>query len=92
MLQNQYTYKYIAQAPGSGNPNAYGTDNYGANAYSCAETDQLCISGGPAAPNTGFMASSKPVLLGGIFITAALVVAVVVYVILSKTKRTKAAK
>jgi len=92
LLQNQYTYTYIAQVPATGNPNVYGADNYGVNQYSCAETDQICTTGGPAAPNTGFLASSNPVILGGIFLTAALVVAVVVYAILSKTKRTKAVK
>lgn len=90
MLQNQYTYKYLAQAPG--NPNAYGADNYGANEYSCAETDQVCLTGGPTAPNTGFLASSNPVMLSGVFIGAALVVAVVVYFALSKMKKSKAVK
>ena len=89
MLQNQYTYKYIAQIPATGNPDAYGSNAYGAKQYSCASTDQICISGGPSAPNTGFLATSNPVLLGGIFITAALVVAVIVYAIISKTKRSK---
>ena len=90
LLQNQYTYKYLAQA--SGDPGVYGSDTYGSNAYSCAQTDQLCTTGGPSAPNTGFLATSNPVMLGGIFITAALVVAVVVYAIIAKTKRAKAVK
>jgi hypothetical protein len=91
LLQNQYTYKYIAQAP-TGNPDVYGADNYGANAYSCAQTDQVCLAGGPSAPNTGLMSSSNPVFMGGIFITAVLVVAVVAYAIFAKVKRTKAGK
>lgn len=91
MLQNQYTYKYIAQAT-SGDPGVYGTDAYGSSAYSCAETDQLCLTGGPGAPNTGFMSSANPVFLGGIFITAALVVAVIVYAVFTKVKRAKAVK
>ena len=92
MLQNQYTYKYIAQAPTTGNPGVYGSDTYGGDAYSCAQTDQLCTSGGPGAPNTGFMSSSNPVFLGGIFITAALVVAVVIYAVFAKAKKAKAVK
>jgi len=92
LLENQYTYKYLAQAAGSGNPGGYGTDSYGASQYSCVDTDQVCLAGGPSAPNTGFLASSNPVFLGGIFITAALIVAVVVYAVLSRTKRSKAAK
>ena len=91
MLQNQYTYKYLAQTPPS-TLDAYGGDVYGASTYSCASTDQICQTGGPGAPNTGFLAASNPVLLGGIFITAALIVVVVVYAIFSKTKRNKAAK
>jgi len=86
LLENQYTYKYIAQA--TGNPNAYGTDSYGANEYSCAAEDQLCLTGGPSAPNTGFFASSNPVMLSGVFIGAAIVVAVIVYAVLRKIKKT----
>jgi hypothetical protein len=92
LLQNQYTYKYIAQVPGSGSPSSYGIETYGGGQYSCSSTDQICITGGPGAPNTGFLATSNPVMLGGIFITAALVIAVVVYAIFSKTKRNKAVK
>lgn len=90
MLKNQYTYKYLAQAPGDSN--TYGADNYGVSAYSCESTDQICLAGGPSAPNTGFMASSSPILLGGIFVTTALVIAVVVYAILLKIKRSKTVK
>ena len=90
MSQNQNSYTYIAQIPEIGNPNPYSSDAYGANTYSCASTDQVCTTGVPSAPNTGFMASSNPVLLGGIFITAALVVVVVVYAILAKSKQNKA--
>ena len=92
MLQNQYTYKYLAQTPTSGYSDSYGSDNYGTSAYSCASTDQVCLAGGPSAPNTGFYASTNPVLLGSLFITIAIVIAVVVYAILSKTKRSKGAK
>jgi hypothetical protein len=92
LLQNQYTYKYLAQAPTTGNPGVYGSDTYGNNAYSCAEMDQLCVTGGPGAPNTGFLTTANPVFLGGIFITAALVVAVIVYAVFAKAKRAKAAK
>jgi len=91
LFQNQYTYKYIAQAP-TGNPSVYGADNYGGGAYSCAQTDQVCLTGGPGVPNTGLLASSNPVFLGGIFITAALVVAVIVYAVFTKFKHSKAAK
>ena len=92
LLENQYTYKYVAQAPTVISPDAYGTDVYGANSYSCASTDAVCLAGGPTAPNTGFMASSNPVFMGGIFITAVLVVAVVVYALFAKAKKVKAAK
>ncbi len=87
MLQNQYTYKYIAQSA-----DAYGADAYGANGYSCADNDAICQTGGPGAPNTGFLVSSNPVLVGGIFVTAALVITVVVYAILRKVKQPKASK
>jgi hypothetical protein len=91
LLQNQYTYKYIAQTP-TGNPDVYGSDAYGSSAYSCAATDQVCLTGGPTAPNTGFASSSNPVFMGGIFITAILVVAVIAYAIFAKVKRVKAGK
>jgi hypothetical protein len=89
LLQNQYTYKYIAQ---SRSTDTYGSDAYGAQEYSCANNDQICLAGGPGAPNTGFLVSSNPVLVGGIFITAALVITVVVYAILRKVKQPKAGK
>lgn len=92
LLQNQYTYKYVAQVPGSGSTSGYGTDTYNGGQYSCSSTDQVCLTGGPSAPNTGFLATSSPVMLGGIFITAALVVAVVVYAIFSKSKKNKTVK
>ncbi|MDB5162496.1 MAG: hypothetical protein JWN28_103 [Candidatus Saccharibacteria bacterium] len=87
MFQNQYTYKYIAQAP-----TAYGSDAYGSGTYSCASTDAICLAGIPGAPNTGFLVSSNPVFMGGIFITAALVITVIVYAIIRKVKQPKAAK
>jgi hypothetical protein len=90
LLQNQYTYKYIAQTPRSAD--TYGSDAYSANEYSCASNDQICLTGGPGAPNTGFLVSSNPVLMGGIFITAALVITVVVYAILRKVKQPKVTK
>jgi len=90
LLENQYTYKYIAQAPNQAD--AYGANTYGANTYSCASTDAVCLAGGPTAPNTGLMGSSNPVFMGGIFITAVLVVAVVTYAIFAKVKKAKAAK
>ena len=92
LLENQYTYKYIAQAPTVISTDAYGSDAYGANSYSCASTDAVCLAGGPTAPNTGLMASSNPVFMGGIFITAVLVVAVIAYALLTKAKHAKAGK
>lgn len=59
LLQNQYTYIYIAQVPGSGSPNAYGTDTYSGSQYSCSSTNQICLAGGPGAPNTGFFSKVK---------------------------------
>ena len=90
MLQNQYTYKYLAQVPGDSG--AYGTESYGTSEYSCAATDQVCVTGGPGAPNTGFLATSNPVVLGSVFVAAALIVAIIVYAIFSKIKRSKAVK
>jgi hypothetical protein len=87
LLGTEYTYKYIAQSSG-----AYGSDVYGAGTYSCASNDTVCQAGGPGAPNTGFLASSNPVLIGGVFITVALVVTVVVYAIIRKVNRSKAQK
>ena len=92
MLEAQYTYKYIAQATVDGSPSAYGTDAYGSQAYSCSNADTVCLSGGPGAPNTGFLANSNPVLIGGIFVTAALVITVIAYAILRKVHRTKVQK
>ncbi len=87
MLGSEYTYKYTAQAAGT-----YGSDIYGAQTYSCAAGDTVCLAGGPGAPNTGFLASSNPALVGGIFVTVALVVTVVVYAIVRKMNRAKAQK
>jgi hypothetical protein len=92
LLQNQYTYKYIAQAPTSGAPEVYGSDVYGANSYSCAANDQICLAGVPGAPNTGFLVSSNPVFMGGVFITAILVITVIAYAIIRKVKQPKAQK
>lgn len=92
MLNTQYTYKYIAQATGVGSSDAYGSDLYGAQAYSCANNETICQTGGPAAPNTGFFTTSNPVFIGGVFITAALVLTVVAYAILRKVKQPKASK
>ena len=89
MFEAQYTYKYIAQSRSS---DTYGSNSYGSDEYSCADNDQICLTGGPGAPNTGFLATSNPVLIGGIFITAALVVTVIAYAIIRKVKSTKAAK
>lgn len=83
----EYTYKYVAQSSG-----AYGTDAYNEQTYSCSSSDTLCQSGGPGAPNTGFLASSNPMLIGGVFITVALVVTVAVYVIMKKVNRSKVQK
>jgi hypothetical protein len=87
LLGSEYTYKYIAQAAGT-----YGSDIYGAQPYSCAANDTVCQAGGPGAPNTGFLASSNPVLVGGIFVTVALIVTVVVYAVIRKVNRAKAQK
>jgi hypothetical protein len=92
LLQNQYTYKYLAQAPIQ-DSGAYGTDAYGSDTYSCTTpTDVRCTTTAPSAPNTGFLQSANPVYIGGIFITAALIVTVIVYAILRKVKQPKAAK
>lgn len=87
MLGSEYTYTYVAQSAGT-----YGSDVYGTQTYSCASNDTVCQAGGPGAPNTGFVASSNPVLVGGIFIAAALVVTVVTYAIIRKVNRAKAQK
>lgn len=87
MLGSEYTYKYVAQSAGT-----YGTSTYGSQTYSCAANDAVCQAGGPGAPNTGFLASSNPVLVGGIFVAVALVVTAVVYVIIRKVNRAKAQK
>ena len=92
MLEAQYTYKYVAQGTEFGSPSPYITDAYGSQAYSCAGDQALCIAGGPDAPNTGFLATANPILIGGIFITAALVITVIAYAILRKVKQTKAQK
>jgi len=90
LLENQYTYKYVAQAPNQAD--AYGANAYGANSFSCASTDAVCLAGGPTAPNTGLMASSNPVFMGGIFITAVLIVAIIAYGLFTKAKHAKAGK
>ena len=87
MLGSEYTYKYIAQSAG-----AYGSSTYGTQTYSCATGDAVCLAGGPGAPNTGFVASSNPVLVGGVFVAVALIVTVVVYAIIRKVNRAKAQK
>ncbi len=87
MLGSEYTYKYIAQSSG-----AYGSDVYGAQTYSCASNDTVCQAGGPGAPNTGFLGSTNPALVGGAFVAVALVVTVVVYAIIRKVNRSKAQK
>ena len=92
MLQNQYTYKYLAQAP-TQDSGAYGTDAYGSDSYSCTSpTAAACTTSAPGAPNTGFLQSANPVFLGGMFITAALIVTVIVYAILRKVKQPKATR
>jgi hypothetical protein len=92
LLQNQYTYKYIAQAPVQ-DSGVYGSDAYGSDTYSCtAPTAAECTTSAPGAPNTGFLQTANPVFLGGMFITAALVVTVIVYAILRKVKQPKAVK
>lgn len=83
-MLNTYTYKYIAQTP-----DVYGATTYGDQAYSCNNSDPICLAGGPSAPNTGFVATN-PFVVGGMFVTVALVVTVIVYAILKKVKRTKA--
>jgi hypothetical protein len=92
LLEQTYTYKYLAQATELGSPDAYGSDAYGQNAYSCAASDLVCQTEAPGAPNTGFLATSNPVVMGGIVVTVALVVTIVAYAIIRKVKHTKAVK
>ena len=92
MLETQYTYKYLAQATEYGSPGAYGSDAYGEQAYSCADNDVVCQTEAPGAPNTGFLATSNPVMMGGIVITVALVVTVIAYAVIRKVKSSKAVK
>lgn len=72
---------------------AYGTDSYGAEIYSCEQTDTVCIEqaqSGAAAPNTGFFGSSDAALAttGGALLVA-IAIAGAIFVIVSRVKRNK---
>ncbi|MFZ1301808.1 MAG: hypothetical protein WAQ27_04530 [Candidatus Microsaccharimonas sp.] len=88
MFGTEYTYKYIAQAPG-----AYGVDTYGEQTYSCDANDTVCqtqAASGPGAPNTGFFSPANAPTFAWSFVAVAVVVAVVSYVLIRKFKKAKA--
>ncbi len=78
----EYTYKYLAQASG-----VYGSDTYGAQSYSCTDTDTTCQT---QAPNTGFFSASNTPIIAAGFVGVVLVATVITYAILRKLKNKKA--
>lgn len=69
---------------------AYGTDSYGAQTYSCQEGETACTT--VEAPNTGFLGMSQDVAVGFGVGSLLVVVAIIstAVVLVSRAKRNKA--